>query len=141
MYRTTSHSKYSLKAHIVFIPKYRKKVLVGQVGIYIRDQIRQICSKLDIIIESGKVSEDHVHLFLSYPPKLSISKIVQQIKGTSSYKIMLKNRILQNKHWGRSFWARGYLVVSSGNITDKIIKKYIDQQAGEDIKHGSIETD
>lgn len=132
-YRTTSHSKYDLKAHIIFVPKYRKRVLHGEVGTRIRDLIRQICTEHEVEIISGKLAFDHVHLFVSYPPNLSISKLVQQIKGKSSYKIMQERRDLSKIYYGRHFWGRGYLAVSSGNITDEVIKQYIDLQEGEDL--------
>ena len=138
-YRKTSHSKYDLKVHIVFLPKYRKKVLVGEVGKAVRSIIRQICTSLEATIISGKIASDHVHLFVSYPPHLSVSKLVQRIKGKSSYKIFNEFQYLRKTFWGRHFWARGYLAISSGNITDEMIKAYIEQQEGEEIHVGKIE--
>lgn len=87
-YRTTSHSKYDLKAHVVFAPKYRKRILTGQIGLKIRDLIRQVCTEIDVEIITGKMAPDHVRLFLSYPPNLSVSEMMQKIKGKSSYKIL-----------------------------------------------------
>ena len=133
-YRTTSHAKYDLKVHLVWVPKYRKKVLIGQVAIRIRDLVREICFANDIQIISGKVSHDHVHIFISYPPHLSISKIVQLLKGKSSRKILSENKELKARFWGCHLWARGYFAVSSGNLTDEMIKEYIEQQQGEDIR-------
>ena len=138
-YRTTSHSKYDLKAHIVWVPKYRKKVLTGVIGQAIRDIIKQVCMTEDITIISGKLAPDHVHIFVSYPPHLSISKLVQKIKGKSSYKIMADFAHLRKTFWGKHFWGRGYMAVSSGNITDEVIKEYIESQEGENINQGSIE--
>ena len=86
-YRTTAHSKYDLKVHLVFIPKYRKKILTGVVATTVRDLIRQICREIDVEIVSGKVAIDHVHLFVSYPPHVSVSDIMKKIKGKSSYKM------------------------------------------------------
>ena len=83
-YRTTAHSKYDLKVHLIFIPKYRKRVLYGQIGTGVRDLIRQICTEIDVEIISGKVAPDHVHLFVSYPPHLSVSTLMQKVKGKSS---------------------------------------------------------
>jgi len=137
-YRTTPHSKYDLKVHIVFIPKYRKPVLHGQIGLKARDLIRQICTGLDVEIISGKISSEHVHLFVSYPPYLPVSKLVQKIKGKSAFKLFSSFPDLRKVFWGKHFWARGYLAVSSGNITDEMIKEYIEQQAGEDIHQGDI---
>ena len=137
-YRTSAHSKHDVKVHIVFLPKYRKKVLTGYLGERVRDLIRQICSEMDVEIISGKLTIDHVHLFLSYQPYLSISDMVQKIKGKSSYKIMSMFPEVRKIFWGRHFWARGYLAVSSGNITDAMIKEYIEEQQGEDIVQGEI---
>lgn len=127
-YRKTSHSLYDLKYHIVWITKYRKKVLTGQVAESTRSLIREICKANDIEIIKGHVSKDHVHLFLSIPPHLSISNVVQMIKGKSSRKLLSNFKELQKQFWGRHFWARGYFVASSGNVTDEVIMKYIEQQ-------------
>ena len=138
-YRTTSHSKYDLKVHLVWIPKYRKKILTGIVGEKVRDLIRHICQEQDVEIISGKVAPDHVHLFASYPPHLSVSKLMQCLKGKSSYKLFSLFPTIRKTYWGRHFWARGYLAVSSGNITDEMIQEYIDSQEGEELRHGSLD--
>ena len=133
-YRTTSHSKYDIKVHLVWIPKYRRKVLYGETAIRIRDLIREICLANDIQIIEGKVASDHVHIFVSYPPYLSISKMMQLIKGKTSHKLLSENKILRQKFWGNHLWARGYFSVSSGNITDEMIIEYIKEQEGENIE-------
>lgn len=102
-YRTTSHSKYDLKVHLVFLPKYRKRILVGNIGEKVRDLIRQICTEIDVEIIAGKVASDHVYIFVSYPPYLGISEIVQKIKGKSSYKIFSSFPDLRRIFWGRHF--------------------------------------
>lgn len=127
-YRKTSHSIYDLKYHIVWITKYRKKVLTGQVADKVRELIREICKANDIEIIKGHVSKDHIHLFVSIPPHLSISHVVQMIKGKSSRKILSNFKDMQKMFWGRHFWARGYFVASSGNITDEVIMEYIENQ-------------
>jgi len=132
-YRTTSHAKYDLKAHLVWVPKYRKRILHSQIGYRIRELIREICQAHDIQIISGKIAPDHVHIFISYPPYLSLSKIVQLLKGKTSRKILAENREIRAIYWGSHFWARGYFAVSSGNITDEMIMQYIDEQEGENI--------
>lgn len=133
-YRTTSHAKYDLKVHLVWVPKYRKKVLYGTVALRIRDLVRETCFANDIQIISGKIVPDHIHLFVSYPPYLSISKIVQLIKGKSSRKILGENKALKAKFWVSHFWARGYFAISSGNITDEMIIKYIEELENENPK-------
>ncbi len=127
-YRKTSHSTYDCKYHIVWITKYRKKVMVGILGERVRELIRQICKEQDVEILQGHVSKDHVHLFVSVPPHLSISKLVQYLKGKSSYKLMQENKQLAREFWGRHVWARGYFVATSGNITDEVIMQYIENQ-------------
>ena len=137
-YRSGSHTKYDIRIHFVWIPKYRKAILTGIVGTAVRDVIRQICTQHDWEIVAGKVAPNHVHLFLSIPPHHAPSHVMQIVKGKSSYKMMAQFSYLQKMYWGRHMWARGYLAVSSGNITDEIIARYIQEQEGEDIHHGSI---
>ena len=127
-YRKTSHSVYDLKYHLVWITKYRKPVLRGEKGQRIRDLIRQTCVQLDVQIMSGAVQPDHVHLLVSVPPNVSVSELMQRIKGRSSRKIMEEYNEMRRQFWGRHFWARGYFAASSGNVTDEMIKQYIEQQ-------------
>jgi putative transposase len=127
-YRKTSHSVYDLKYHIVWITKYRKPVLFGNVGIRVRELIREICKTMDVDIIKGHVSKDHVHLFVSIPPYHSVSQVMGRIKGKTSRKLLSENRELAKKFWGRHLWARGYFVASSGNVTDEVIAQYIELQ-------------
>ena len=124
-YRKTSHSVYDIKYHLVWITKYRKPVLFGNVATRLRDLTREICKSMDIEIIKGHVSKDHVHLFISAPPYHSVSKIMQMIKGKTSRKLLSENRKLSKKFWGRHLWARGYFAASSGNVTDEVIMEYI----------------
>jgi len=127
-YRKGSHSVYDLKYHIVWITKYRKKVLVGSVSERVRELIRQICKSNEIEILKGHVSKDHIHLLVSVPPQLSVSKVVQYLKGKTSIKLLQEYKHLQKEFWGRHVWARGYFAASSGNITDEMIMEYINKQ-------------
>ena len=127
-YRKTSHSVYDLKYHIVWITKYRKPVLRGEVAIRLRELVRQTCATLDVYIVSGHVSQDHVHLLVSIPPNLSVSDFVQRVKGRSSRRMMDEFNELRRQFWGRHLWARGYFAASTGNVTDEIIKQYIESQ-------------
>ena len=127
-YRKSSHGVYDCKYHIVWITKYRKKVLSGDVGTRVRELIRQICEKNEVEIIKGHISKDHIHLFVSVPPQLAISKLVQYLKGTTSYKLLRENKVIQKEFWGRHLWGRGFFVTTSGNITDEVIMKYIEQQ-------------
>ncbi len=127
-YRKTAHTTYDCKYHIVWITKYRKKVMVGIVAERVRDLLRFICKENDVEILKGHVSKDHVHLFISVPPHLAISKLVQYLKGKSSYKLLQENKQLSKEFWGRHLWARGYFVATSGNITDEMVLEYIQNQ-------------
>lgn len=127
-YRKTSHTTYDCKYHIVWITKYRKKVLVGVVAERVRELIRGICKEHEVEIMKGHVSKEHVHLFVSVPPHLAISKLVQYLKGKNSYKLLSENKDLSKLFWGRHLWGRGYFVATSGNITDEVIMEYIKNQ-------------
>jgi putative transposase len=127
-YRKTSHSVYDLKVHVVWITKYRKPVLFGNVATRVRDLIREICKTMDIEILRGHVSKDHVHIFVSFPPHVSVSDLVKRVKGKTSRKLLSEDRQLAKKFWGRHLWARGYFAASSGNVTDEVIMEYIEMQ-------------
>ncbi len=124
-YRQNSHSRYAINYHFVWVTKYRKSVLYGDVGKRVRELVIEICKANDIEILSGHVSSDHVHVLLSCPPNLSPSKIMQNIKGKTSRKLMMEFLHIQKSFWGRHLWARGYFVATSGNVTDEVIKEYI----------------
>ena len=125
-YRKTSHSVYDLKFHIVWVTKYRYKVLRGKIAVRVRDIIRQLCNQLDVQILTGHVSCDHVHLLLSVPPTIAVSTLVQKLKGASSRKLLQEYTELSKRYWGRHLWARGYFAVTTGNVTDEIIRQYIE---------------
>ena len=127
-YRTTSHSRFDIKLHFVWVTKYRKPLLLGEVAIRLRDIIRQICVENEVEILKGHVSREHVHLFVSSPPNISASALMQRIKGKSSRKLQMEFRHLKKACWGRHVWARGFFVASSGNVTDEVIMEYIKTQ-------------
>ena len=125
-----AHTKWKCQYHIVFIPKYRKKVLYGKVRDDVREVIRTLCKYKNVEIIEGAVCIDHVHLCLSIPPKMSISEFMGYLKGKSALMIYDRHPELGNK-WDRSFWARGYYVSTIGNIDEATIKKYIKDQEEE----------
>ena len=127
-YRKTSHAVYDIKFHIVWITKYRKPVLHGEVAVQLRDLIRELCKSMDLEIIKGHVPKDHLHILVSAPPHLSVSKLVQRLKGRTSRKLLSEYRKLAREFWGRHLWARGYFVASSGNVTDEVIAQYIEMQ-------------
>ena len=127
-YRRSAHTVCTLHYHFVFITKYRKPVLRGDVGTEVRDLIREICRTHDIEILMGHVRPDHVHLLLSVPPHLSPSRVMLAIKGKTSHHLLQDHRKLRAEYWGRHLWARGYFVCTSGQVTDEVLKRYIEQQ-------------
>jgi len=131
-YRHGSHSVFAIHLHLVWITKYRKPVLVGDVALQTRELLREICRLESAEIIKGHISKDHVHLFVSIPPKVTISRLVQRLKGKSSNKLLNSFASLRRQYWGRHLWARGYFCCSSGNITDEVIKAYIEQQNRDD---------
>ena len=124
--RKGSHSVHQLHVHIVWSTKYRFQVLKGEVQIRCRDLIRQSCDSLDVQVLKGVVSKDHVHLHLSYAPKLSISEIVKRLQGRSARILLEEFGELRKRYWGGHLWGIGYGAWSSGNITDEIIQAYLE---------------
>jgi putative transposase len=127
--RKTAHSVYDLKYYIVWITKYRKPILRGEIGKRVRELVRQTSAGLDVYIAKGHVSKDHVHLLVSGPPKLSVSELVKRLKGRSSRRMLEEFGELRKMYWGRHLWARGYFAASTGNVTDEIIAEYIEKQS------------
>jgi putative transposase len=127
-YRKGAHTVYQCHYHFVFIPKYRKPVLRGEVGLRLRELIREVCRANGVEILKGHIRPDHVHLLLSVPPTLSPSRVMNAITGRSSNRLMRDFRTLSRQFWGRHLWARGFFVATSGNVTDDVIARYIDAQ-------------
>ena len=125
-YRRGTHSVFRLHIHVVWCTKYRKGVLVGNVGYRFRDLAKQMCTDMGVEILSGVVAKDHVHLLVSILPQVSVSKLVQKLKGKSSYKLQREFSGLRKQYWGQRMWARGYFACSTGNVTDEMIAAYID---------------
>jgi len=134
-YRKGSHTVYDLKYHLVWITKYRKPVMKGDIAVRVRDLIREISRSMDVEILKGHVSKDHVHLFVSIPPQVSISNYVKAVKGKSSRKLLSEYRRLSKVFWGRHLWARGYFAASTGNVTDEVVLEYIRLQNDNESAH------
>ncbi len=124
-YSKGSHTIHIHHYHIVWITKYRYKVLQGKLQQRIREIIIQVASEMNIRIINGAVSSDHVHIFVEIAPHIKVSEFVQKAKGKSSRKVQLEFPELKRTYWGKHFWARGYFSATSGNVTDQIINEYI----------------
>jgi len=136
LYRKGSHTLYDLKYHIVWTTKYRKPILTEERGKRVRDLIREICLTNNVKILRGHVSKDHIHIFISVPPQISVSKIAQLIKGKTSRKLLQEDKTLSKMYWGQHLWARGYFATTSGQITDEMIMEYINNQDEDQDKRG-----
>ena len=128
-----AHTRWNCKYHIVFIPKYRRKVMYGQLRKEIREILKTLCEYKKVEIMEGAVCADHVHLCVSIPPKLRVSEFMGYLKGKSALMIFDKHPEMGSKY-NRHFWARGYYVATVGEISQEAVKTYIAQQQEEDRK-------
>ena len=127
-YRKGSHSVYDLKYHVIWCTKYRYRILTGEIAARFRELTREICSANYVDIISGSISPDHVHMLLSIPPSVSLSKIMQYIKGKTSRKMMIEFQTLKKRYWGQHIWAKGYFAVTVGQLNEKEVQEYIENQ-------------
>ena len=125
-YRTGSHTITSIQIHIVWITKYRYKVLTGEIAERAKLLVRRICSEENVEILSGVVSSDHIHILISMNPSISFSRLVKFLKGKTSHQLQMEFPSLRKRYWGQHLWARGYFAVTVGNVTDEMVKKYIE---------------
>ena len=128
-YSKTSHTVFYHRHHIVWITKYRKRVLSGELRLRIREIISQAADDLNVKIVNGVLSADHVHIFAEIPPHVSVSEFVKIVKGRSSRKIQQEFPRLRKEYWGKHFWSRGFFSSTSGNVTDEIINAYINNHS------------
>ena len=127
-YRKGSHSTYDIKYHLIWVTKYRYKVLEGKIAQRLRELIRQGCEARGMTIIQGSIGKDHVHMLISCPPDLSPSKIAQYIKGRSSKLIQDEFPELKKRYWGQHLWARGYFCATVGSVDAETIRLYVENQ-------------
>lgn len=125
-YTSNSHSVYNLGYHIVFCPKYRRKVLVDGIDERLKELLHEKAHELDIAIESMEIMPDHVHLFIKSRPTYAVHFVVNQLKGYSSVKLREEFPKLRSRL--PTLWTRSYLVESVGHISEDAVKKYIENQ-------------
>lgn len=128
---TISHTTWNCKYHIVFAPKYRRKVFYGQKRLEIGEILRELCKWKEVVILEAEVCPDHIHMLVEIPPKMSVSSFMGYLKGKSSILIYNKWGNMKFKYRNRSFWCRGYYVDTVGKNTKKI-QEYIKHQLDED---------
>ena len=130
--RRSSHAVYDLKYHFVWIPKYRKPILVGEVAEYTKAVFRRIGEEYGFSIDTMDVQEDHVHIFLEAPPRYSPAQVAQILKSISAREIFRRFPWLRQQLWGGELWGDGYFVRSVGDrVTADIIRRYIKYQKEE----------
>ena len=129
--RKGSHVQYEIEYHIVWTTKYRYRVLTGRIAERCRELIRQSCNTMDINIMKGSIGKEHIHILVSCPPNVCVSKIVQQLKGKTSRVLLQEYKDLKKRYWGQHLWATGYFCRSVGDVSNEIIKKYIEEQTDE----------
>ena len=137
MPHSLSHSKWLCKYHIIFTPKYRRKIIYNKYRESIRDILKSLCSYKGIEILEGHLMPDHVHLLLSIPPKYSVSSVMGYLKGKSSLMIFERHANLKYQFGNRHFWSIWYYVSTVG-LNEATIRKYIQDQEKEDILHDKL---
>jgi putative transposase len=123
------HSAYVINYHLVWIPRYRKRVLVGPVEARLKELLAEIAMQYGFEIMAVEVMPDHVHLFVSAPPKFDPAEIVRLFKGITSRKLKKEFESLRRQYWGEhaTLWAEGYYVGTAGHVSAETIKRYIEE--------------
>ena len=136
-YRSLSHSKWECKYHVVFIPKYRKKAIYGEIRRHLGDALRRLAEQRESRIEEGHLLPDHVHMMISIPPKYSVSQVIGYMKGKSAIHIARTFAGRKRNFVGQHFWARGYFVSTVGR-DETVIREYIRQHEEDDRRQDQL---
>ena len=132
-----SHTRWNCKYHIVFIPKYRRKEIYGQIKSDIGKILRTLCEYKEVEIIEAHAMKDHIHMLVMIPPKLAVSSFMGYLKGKSSLMIFERHANLKYKYGNRNFWAKGYFVSTVG-LKDEVVREYIRNQELEDMKEDNL---
>ena len=125
--KSIAHTRWNCTYHIVFIPKYRRKIMYGELKKDIVEIIKKLCEMKQVELIDGRVCRDHIHMYVAIAPKLSVSEFMSYLKGKSALMIFDKHANLKYKYGNRHFWAEGYYVSTVG-LNEATIKKYIQDQ-------------
>jgi putative transposase len=136
-YRTLQHSEWECKYHVIFIPKYRRKVLYGTIRRHLGEIFRRLARQRESEIEAGHLMSDHVHMMISIPPKYSVAQVIGYIKGKSAIHIARGFGTRRRNFTGQHFWARGYFVSTVGR-DEQVIRRYIQSQEIEDQRQDQL---
>ena len=133
-YRSLKHSKWYCKYHVVWIPKYRKKVIYGQLRKELGSILHELARQRECVIEEGHLMPDHVHMLISIPPKYSVSRVIGFIKGKSTIQVARQFFGKQRNFAGEKLWARGYFASTVG-LDENVVRAYIRHQETEDRRY------
>ena len=126
-YDKGKHCVFYHRYHLVWSTKYRYKLLRGDLQVRVRDIVRQVCAENGVEILKGVVSSDHVHVFVSIPPKLAVSDLMRRIKGRTAFKLFREFPKLKKRYWGCHFWGKGYFSTTNGAITEDVVLQYLER--------------
>jgi putative transposase len=128
--KRTSHAVYEAKYHLVWCPKYRKKILAEKIRPRVKELFVEISSHFDFEIDRCEIAEDHIHILISFPPKYSVSRVIGILKSISGSKIFKEFPKVKKQLWGGHFWEQGYFYRTVGEqVTDDVIRKYIENHS------------
>jgi putative transposase len=129
-YARGSHTKHRLQYHIVWIPKYRRRVIQGKIAIRLKRLMYEACKMNRWWISEMSIQSDHVHIVVELPPHMSVAEVVRIFKGGTSRVLRKEFPEMQEFLWGESFWADGYFAETVGKVDEEVVKRYIRQQRG-----------
>ncbi len=135
--RSLNHSEWECQYPVVFIPKYRRKVIYGQIRSELKEVFRRLALQKESEIEAGHLAPDHVHMMISIPPKYSVAQVIGYIKGKSAIHIARQFENRRRNHAGHHFWARGYFVSTVGS-DEEVIRRYIQSHEIEDQRQDQV---
>ena len=130
--QSIQHTRWNFTYHIVFIPKYRRKIMYGELKKDLVEIIKKLCEMKQVQIIEGKVCKDHVHMYVAIPPKMSVSDFMAYLKGKSLLMLFDRHPEYRQKWVDRHFWARGYYVSTVGSVNEETIIQYIKEQEEND---------
>ena len=127
-FKKLSHTIYECKYHVVFCPKYRFRILTGEIGEYAKQQIYVLCKQKEMVeIMELNLQQDHIHLVMSMPPKYAVSEVMGYLKGKLSLRLFQKYERVGKRYWGQHLWSRGYCVSTVG-LNEELIRRYVKHQ-------------
>ena len=130
-FKRLAHAVWQCKYHVVWCPKYRFRILKGNIAMSMEDILKQLCEWKKVEVLELNIQVDHIHMVFSVPPKFSVSQVMGFLKGKSAIKIFDRHLDLKKRYWGRHFWAKGYCVSTVG-LDEEKIRKYVKWQTERD---------